>query len=102
VTLAARAHCDELFHVGSGAFTPAPKVDSAVVRVTPRPAPFPIHDLAKFDRVVTAGFGQRRKTLSNALKSVMSADQIRAAGIDPGARAETLAPAQFATLANVA
>jgi 16S rRNA (adenine1518-N6/adenine1519-N6)-dimethyltransferase len=100
VTLAARAQCEELFHVGSGAFTPAPKVDSAVVRVTPRPPAFVIRDLATFDRVVTAGFGQRRKTLGNALKNLMTAEQIRAAGIDPGARAETLAPEAFAQLAN--
>jgi 16S rRNA (adenine1518-N6/adenine1519-N6)-dimethyltransferase len=101
VTLSARAQCDELFRVGPEAFTPAPKVDSAIVRVVPRPAPFEIRNLATFDRVVTAAFGMRRKTLSNALKSVMNAEQIRAAGINPGARAEQLAPAEFARLANV-
>lgn len=100
VTLAARAQCEELFRVGSGAFTPAPKVESAVVRVTPRPPPFAIRDLQQFDRVVTAAFGQRRKTLANALKRLLPADSIRAAGIDPGARAETLAPAAFALLAD--
>ena len=99
VTLAARAQCDSLFHVGPGAFKPAPKVDSAVVKLMPRPPPFEIRDLTAFDRIVTAAFGQRRKTLSNALKSVMDADAIRAAGIDPGIRAEKLPPEAFATLA---
>ena len=99
VALAARADCDWLFKVGPGSFNPPPKVDSAVVRVTPRPAPFPLGDLARYDRVVTAAFSQRRKTLSNALKTLMSAEAIRAAGIDPGLRAETLPPEAFGRLA---
>jgi 16S rRNA (adenine1518-N6/adenine1519-N6)-dimethyltransferase len=98
VTLAARAQCEELFVVGSGAFKPAPQVDSAVVRVTPRPPPFAIADLPMFDRVVTAAFGQRRKTLRNALRGLLDESQIRAAGIEPQARAETLSPAMFAQL----
>ena len=100
VTLAARAEAVKLFTVGPGAFTPAPKVDSAIVRLTPRPAPFEITDLGTFDRVVTAAFGQRRKTLSNGLKGLLTAAQIGAVGIDPGIRAERLGPAQFALLAN--
>ena len=99
VALAARAECQWLFKVGPGSFNPPPKVDSAVVRVLPRPAPFPLGDLARYDRVVTAAFSQRRKTLSNALKQVMPADAIRAAGIDPGLRAETLPPEAFGRLA---
>jgi 16S rRNA (adenine1518-N6/adenine1519-N6)-dimethyltransferase len=51
---------------------------------------------------VAAAFGQRRKTLRNALSQVLTADEIRACGIDPGARPETLAPAAFNTLAEVA
>ncbi len=102
VTVAARAQAQALFEVGAGAFKPPPRVISAVVRITPRPAPFPIHDLDCFDRVVTAAFGQRRKTLANALRGVMDAGRIRAAGIDPGLRAERLAPADFARLAVAA
>ncbi|MGH8505965.1 MAG: 16S rRNA (adenine(1518)-N(6)/adenine(1519)-N(6))-dimethyltransferase RsmA [Stenotrophobium sp.] len=101
VTLAARAEAVRLFTVGPGAFTPAPKVASAIVRLTPRPAPFEITDLKSFDRVVTAAFGQRRKTLSNGLKGLLTAAQISAVGIDPGIRAERLSPAEFARLANV-
>ncbi|MGH8461769.1 MAG: 16S rRNA (adenine(1518)-N(6)/adenine(1519)-N(6))-dimethyltransferase RsmA [Stenotrophobium sp.] len=100
VTLAARAEVAKLFTVGPGAFTPAPKVDSAIVRLVPRPPPFAIDDLKQYDRVVTAAFSQRRKTLANGLKTLLSAAQISATGIDPGIRAERLSPAEFARLAN--
>lgn len=100
VTLAARAQAESLFEVGPGAFRPPPQVDSAVVRIRPRPAPFPLADLNAYDRVVTAAFGQRRKTLANALRRLLTAEQIAAAGIDPRARAEVLAPADFAKLAD--
>jgi 16S rRNA (adenine1518-N6/adenine1519-N6)-dimethyltransferase len=99
-TIAARAEVAMLFTVGPGAFKPAPKIDSAIVRIKPRPAPFPIADLAAYDRVVTAAFSQRRKTLSNSLKGVLTAGDIVASGIDPGIRAEQLAPADFARLAS--
>ena len=99
-TVAARAQAETLFDVGPGAFKPPPKVMSSVVRIMPRPAPFPIADLATYDRVVTAGFSQRRKTLGNSLRSLLSAAAIIRCGIDPRARAETLSPAQFAALAN--
>ncbi|HUR42154.1 MAG TPA: 16S rRNA (adenine(1518)-N(6)/adenine(1519)-N(6))-dimethyltransferase RsmA [Verrucomicrobiae bacterium] len=99
-TIAARAEVAELFTVGPGAFTPPPQVDSAVVRLVPRPPPFAIDNLARYDEVVKLAFGQRRKTLSNALRSIASASRIEAAGIDPRARGETLSPADFARLAN--
>ncbi|MGQ0586933.1 MAG: 16S rRNA (adenine(1518)-N(6)/adenine(1519)-N(6))-dimethyltransferase RsmA [Gammaproteobacteria bacterium] len=101
VTLAARAEAAELFTVGPGAFKPPPRVDSAVVRITPRPAPFPIRDLARYDRLALLAFNQRRKTLHNALKGEVGAEAFAAAGIDPRARGETLSPEQFARLANV-
>lgn len=100
VTLAARAAVSELFTVKPGAFWPPPQVDSAVVRIVPRPAPFPIGDLARFDRVVTLAFGQRRKTLANALRGAVGPEQFATAGIDPRARGETLSAEQFARLAN--
>lgn len=98
-TVAARADAEVLFTVGPGAFKPPPRVDSAVVRLRPRPAPFPLSDLAAYDRVVTAAFGQRRKTLRNALAGLLDADAIADAGVDPGVRAERVTPAQFAALA---
>jgi 16S rRNA (adenine1518-N6/adenine1519-N6)-dimethyltransferase len=100
VAVAARAEAYALFTVGPGAFRPAPKVDSAVVRIVPRPAPFAIDDPATFDRVVTAAFGQRRKQLANALSEILGAAEIETAGIDPRARAEQLSAEQFARLAN--
>lgn len=98
--VAARAEAELLFTVGAGAFTPPPRVGSAVVRLRPRPAPFELPDPAAYDRVVTAAFGRRRKTLRNALSGLLDAGTIAAAGVDPGARAETVTPAQFAALAR--
>ncbi len=100
VTVAARAQADYLFGVGPGAFNPPPRVDSAVVRITPRPAPFAIDDLRCYDELVTASFSQRRKTLANGLRKLLPAEQISALGIDPRVRGETLSPEQFALLAN--
>ena len=91
-----------LFDVPPGAFRPPPKVDSSVVRLIPL-LPDERHD-ADPDRVhaiVKAAFAQRRKTLANGLRQLLDADAIRAADVDPGARAETLAPADFVRLAKV-
>ena len=87
-----------LFDVGPGAFTPAPRVWSAVARLVIRREPAFAVPTA-FARTVSAAFSQRRKTLRNALRSVMGIEAITAAGIDPGLRPETLSPAQFAALA---
>jgi 16S rRNA (adenine1518-N6/adenine1519-N6)-dimethyltransferase len=100
VMLAADCAVERLFDVGPGAFRPPPRVDSAVVRLVPHAAPpFPIADRQRFAAVVAAAFGQRRKTLRNALAGVVGPAGFEAAGIDPGRRAETLAPAEFAKLA---
>lgn len=98
VTLAARCAVSHLFHVGPGAFKPAPKVDSAVVRVVPRKPDFEIVDPRLFDEIVTRAFAQRRKTLSNSLKGLADAQLLTAADIDPRARAETLHARDFARL----
>jgi len=91
---------DPLLRVPPGAFRPPPKVDSAVVRLTPRkPSERAFEDAALVARIVKAAFGQRRKTLSNALGDLAGADAIRAAGIDPRVRAEQLEPAAFVHLA---
>jgi 16S rRNA (adenine1518-N6/adenine1519-N6)-dimethyltransferase len=92
-----------LFVVPAGAFSPPPKVQSAIVRLTPVPADeLPHVDVALFRRVVTAAFGQRRKTLRNALAGLLTEDQVRSAGIDPGARAETLGVAAYVALTRIA
>jgi 16S rRNA (adenine1518-N6/adenine1519-N6)-dimethyltransferase len=101
VMLQLRCSVEPLFKVPPGAFRPPPKVDSAVVRLVPLPrAQLPDADAGTIDRVVRAAFGQRRKTLSNALHSVATVAQIEAAGIDPRARAEQLAPSAFVALAR--
>jgi 16S rRNA (adenine1518-N6/adenine1519-N6)-dimethyltransferase len=99
-----QAYCavTPLFKVPPGAFRPAPKVDSAVVRLLPRqPSEIGIDDPARFAQVVRAAFGQRRKTLRNALSGVADAAMIEAAGLRPDARAEQLSVADFIRLANL-
>ena len=100
ISVAARAEASWLFDVGAGAFTPPPRVESAVVRLRPRPPPFEIKDQETFDRVVREAFNHRRKTLGNALKGVCERGHFVAAGIDPMRRAETLSAEEFARLAN--
>ena len=102
VMLQLACRVEPLFRVPPGAFNPPPKVDSAVVRLTPlSPERRPTGDLALIARIVRHAFGQRRKTLSNSLADVATVDQIVAAGIDPRTRAEQLSPGQFVTLADV-
>ena len=99
VMLAARCRVEKLFEVGPGAFRPPPRVDSAIVRVLPHDAPpFALPDPPRYARVVAAAFGQRRKTLRNALRGVVDEAGFAAAGVDPGRRAETLSPAEYAAL----
>ncbi|HEY9181676.1 MAG TPA: 16S rRNA (adenine(1518)-N(6)/adenine(1519)-N(6))-dimethyltransferase RsmA [Gammaproteobacteria bacterium] len=99
VMLGLWAKCEVCFHVGPGAFSPPPKVWSTVVRLTPHEsAPFVVRDRQRFAALVAHLFSMRRKTLGRALKGRLTPQQIAAAGIDPGARPETLAPADFATL----
>jgi 16S rRNA (adenine1518-N6/adenine1519-N6)-dimethyltransferase len=102
VMLQAVFSMERLFTVPPGAFRPAPKVDSAVARLVPLRERAPaICDRELFARVVAAAFSQRRKTLRNALSALCDADTLRGAGIDPGARGETLSMADFARLANM-
>ena len=98
-----QAYCavTPLFKVPPGAFRPPPKVDSAVVRLVPRaPESIGVADRSHFAHVVRAAFGQRRKTLRNALNGVADGAAIEAAGLDPGARAEQIEVAGFIRLAN--
>ena len=90
-----------LFVVPPGAFSPAPQVDSAVARLVPLHATKPgIADEPLFARIVAAAFAQRRKTLRNALSAFADEAELRASDIDPKARGETLAVADFVRLAN--
>jgi 16S rRNA (adenine1518-N6/adenine1519-N6)-dimethyltransferase len=89
------------FKVPPGAFTPPPKVDSAVVRMAPLPAGrLRARDEARFADVVAAAFGQRRKTLRNATRALVPAEAFEKAGIDPGRRGETLSVEEFVRLSD--
>jgi 16S rRNA (adenine1518-N6/adenine1519-N6)-dimethyltransferase len=91
-----------LFIVPPGAFVPPPKVDSAVVALTPRTAPLAPADRKTLERVTAAAFGQRRKMLRSALRSlkVDTAALLAASGIAPTQRAEQLSVEQFCALAR--
>jgi 16S rRNA (adenine1518-N6/adenine1519-N6)-dimethyltransferase len=99
IMLAPWVTVEHLFDVGPGAFTPPPRVWSAVARLTVRPEPaFSVSP--HFSRIVAAAFSHRRKTLRNALRSLVSLEQIESCGLDPQARPETFAPQAFNALAR--
>jgi len=90
------------FDVGPGAFNPPPRVWSSVLHMRlRREARFAIDDERRFADLVKLAFSMRRKTLARGLARVLTREQIEAAGIDPRARPETLAPADFAALARL-
>jgi 16S rRNA (adenine1518-N6/adenine1519-N6)-dimethyltransferase len=100
VMLAPWVEAESLFDVGPGAFQPPPRVWSAVVRLTVRQEPaFAVSP--HFAGVVATAFSHRRKTIRNALRDVVSAEQISACGVDPGLRPETLPPDSFNRLARM-
>lgn len=92
---------EKLFAVAPGAFRPAPKVESMVVRMVPRPAAELTATSERVLReVVTAAFTKRRKTLRNALAGIVEADTLTELGIDPGLRPENLAVSDYVAVAN--
>ena len=96
---------ERLFIVPPGAFTPQPKVDSAIVQLIPRKS---INETMKLKQatpsdlayIARAAFAQRRKTLRNNLKNILSSEQISQCDIDPARRAETLEISEFVALTN--
>lgn len=93
--------CQYLFEVAPGCFKPPPKVDSAVIRLIPRDAPVAdIGDYENFSQIVQTAFSQRRKTISNSLKTMLDRETIVACGVDPGLRAEKLDISDFARLSK--
>ncbi|WP_279483271.1 16S rRNA (adenine(1518)-N(6)/adenine(1519)-N(6))-dimethyltransferase RsmA [Aureimonas sp. SK2] len=94
-----RTDAQILFDVSREAFTPPPKVTSAIVQLVPKAAPLPAR-LADVERVTAAAFGQRRKMLRQSLKPVGGEALLQRVGIDPTRRAETLSVAEFVALAN--
>jgi len=101
VMLQYKLQMEYLFTVPPEAFDPPPKVESAFVRAVPYAAlPHPAKDETLLGKIVTAAFGQRRKTLRNTLKGMLDDAGFAALGIDPQLRAENLAVAQFVAIAN--
>ena len=90
-----------LFDISPKAFTPPPKVTSAVVHLTPNPSPLPC-DLKALEKITAAAFGQRRKMLRASLRSLTpdAEDLVTKAGLKPTARAEEIDIAGFVELAN--
>jgi len=88
------------FDLPPQAFTPPPKVTSAVVHIIPRETPLPV-ERSKLERVTEAAFGQRRKMLRQSLKSLGGEKLLEQAGIDGARRAETLSIEEFVTLARL-
>jgi len=100
VMAALKLDCDPLFEVPPAAFTPRPKVDSTVLRLTPKARPYQARDPRRLEAVVAAAFGQRRKTVRNALAGVAGPEHFNRAGIDPSLRAEKLSVADYIQLAD--
>lgn len=94
--------CDveSLIDVPPSAFEPAPKVDSAIVRLNPRPLLEEPEVALQLDKVVKAAFAQRRKTLRNSLAKIMAATELANLGIDAGLRAEMLSVDEFLRIAK--
>ena len=101
VMVQAQCRVEKLFEVPASAFTPTPKVTSATIRIeidNNRRAS--IVDLGRFETVVRQAFSQRRKTLRNALKNLLSADDLTSLGIDAGQRAENININQYISISN--
>lgn len=92
---------DYLFTVPAEAFTPAPKVESAIIRMIPNIGRIGIAtEFTHFQKLVAQAFSQRRKTIRNTLKNIATATQLEAVGIDPNCRAENITPAIYLNLSN--
>lgn len=90
-----------LLAIKPAAFFPVPKVDSCFIRLTPHQVlPCQARDLALLTEVVRQAFGQRRKTISNSLRGIVTREQLISLEIDPMLRAENLTVADFVKIAN--
>jgi len=94
---------EKLFDVRPESFSPAPKVNSAIVRLIPyKEKPVNVDNEIVFNKIVHQSFSQRRKTLRNNLKQMLTDEEISSVGISPSVRAETLTVEQFTKLADLA
>ena len=103
VMLQYRFEMERILEVPATAFDPVPKVESAVIRLTPYSRlPHPARDETAFGKIVAAAFSQRRKTLRNALKGYFGAADFERLGVDAGLRAQDLGVSDFVRLADAA
>ncbi len=86
----AQCQVDSLFLVPPNAFNPAPKVDSAIVRLTPHEIKHPKTLLQTLEELLTQAFSARRKTLANTLRPLLTQEELQTLGVDPKGRAETI------------
>ena len=101
VMLQYRFRMEKLLDVPPQSFRPAPKVDSATVRMIPLPTnEMLVKDAPLFAKIVAAAFGQRRKTLRNTLRNYLEEEDFNQLGIDARLRAENLGVVEFAKIAN--
>ncbi len=96
-----RFDMEYVFSVPAESFRPIPKVESAIVRMTPRDdSSRDAKDEILFSQIVASAFSQRRKTLRNTLHSYLGLSDFNSLDIDPGLRAENLSVAQFVAISN--
>ncbi len=103
LSVMAQYYCQVIpvLEVPPSAFTPPPKVDSAVVRLVPHATmPYPVKDIRVLSRITTEAFNQRRKTIRNSLGNLFSVETLTEMGIDPAMRAENISVAQYCQMAN--
>lgn len=102
VMLQYHCHTEILFLVPNSAFSPRPKVESAIIRLTPHAAlPYVANNYVYFANLVREAFNQRRKTLTNSLKGLsIKSENLQSLGINPKARAEELNVNDFVMIAN--
>ena len=98
------ADCEFLFDVPAKSFVPAPKVDSAVIRIKPRPIPIPAQDPLYLERILKMGFSSRRKMMRNNLKSIINTEELsqllETLGESGQSRAEQLSLSQWVALSD--
>lgn len=102
VMLQYRFNCYSVLDVSADAFNPKPKVESAIIRIKPKALDqWQMVDTHKLNQVVTLAFNQRRKTINNSLKKLITVEQLSQLEIDPKLRAENLTVAQYIELSKL-
>lgn len=97
-------HCavEDLFDVPPTSFDPAPKVDSAIVRLSPyAQLPYVANNIKTLETLVNVAFQQRRKTLRNSLKQLLSAEQMESLPVDLGLRPEEISLPEYVAISNL-